>query len=259
MYASGGLFAYALDIVGNLLPIDMPTNSAEELDKLLVIFATVRIILGIELGVFVELYALVNEQSGIAAIVDNEVGAQTVAKVEGFSCAPPVLGKALALPSKNGDTSLGDGSRSMVLSREDVARAPTNLSTQSHESLNENGRLNGHMERACDAGSLKRLLTLVALAEGHKTRHLKLRNSYLVTTELGQVDVGHFIGIVVLVNVFEHGYMVLLFTLRKIGCAKVIIWMLKMVKYAPRQRAITIFKQKIFEDKEKGYSFVPSW
>jgi len=57
----------------------------------------------------------------------------------------------------------------VVLSGEDVARRPGNLSTESGESLDEDGSLDGHVKTSCNASALERLVVVVLLTSEHQT------------------------------------------------------------------------------------------
>jgi len=92
-------------------------------------------------------HTFVDEEGSITAIIDNDVGTGAVGPVQGLVCAPPVLLKSLTLPGKDVGSPFGDdGGGSVVLGREDVARAPTNGGTQSLESFDKDGSLDGHVE-----------------------------------------------------------------------------------------------------------------
>jgi hypothetical protein len=88
-----------------------------------------------------------------------------------------------------GDTRLGDGGGSVVLGRENVARSPGDLGTESGQGLDEDGSLDGHVERTGDAGALEDLLGTVLLAKSHKTGHLVLGELDLLATEGGEANV----------------------------------------------------------------------
>ena len=86
-----------------------------------------------------ELGALVHEQRGVAAVVEDHVRAVTVGPREHLLGAPPVLLERLALPGEDGDAlrvvrgAVGtdrDGGGGVVLGREDVARRPAHLGTR---------------------------------------------------------------------------------------------------------------------------------
>ena len=62
-----------------------------------------------------------------------------------------VLWKRLSLPCKDSrGTDLGHGGCSVVMSAEDVARAPTHLGTERCDRLDEHSGLEGNVRRAID-------------------------------------------------------------------------------------------------------------
>ena len=67
--------------------------------------------------------ALVDEQRGVAAVVEDHVRALAVRPGQRLLGAPPVLLERLALPGEDRDAGLGDRRGGVVLGREDVARA----------------------------------------------------------------------------------------------------------------------------------------
>ena len=66
----------------------------------------------------------------------------------------PVLVQGLTLVREDGHAAGGDGRRGMILGREDVARGPAHLGAQRLQGLDQHGGLDGHVERAGDAGPL---------------------------------------------------------------------------------------------------------
>mgnify|MGYP003231706583 CR=1 FL=1 len=60
----------------------------------------------------------------------------------------------------------GDGGRGVVLRREDVARAPAHVGAQLHEGFDQNGRLDGHVQRTHHAYAFQRLFGSVFAAHG---------------------------------------------------------------------------------------------
>src|SRR5947207_3037232 len=64
-----------------------------------------------------EFVTFVNEQSSIAAVVDDELGAFAARMAKRFVSTPPIFFERLAFPGKNRDFRSGDGSGGMVLSR----------------------------------------------------------------------------------------------------------------------------------------------
>ena len=88
---------------------------------------------------------LVDKRSQIATIIEDQV--ELLARREGLQLllqAPLVLLLGLALPGEDRCATRGNGSRRMILSGEDVARCPCNLSTKDLECLDEHSSLNGY-------------------------------------------------------------------------------------------------------------------
>lgn len=87
---------------------------------------------------------LVDESGKITTIVEDQV--EALAILEGSELlleTPLVFLLSLTLPGEDGDTSSSNGSGSMVLSGEDVARSPGQLSTKGLERLDEDSSLDG--------------------------------------------------------------------------------------------------------------------
>merc|ERR1712232_300365 len=84
-----------------------------------------RTILGI---LVLELFALVDQQRGIATVINEQVAAVSTWHGHHLLSAPPVLGKRLTFPCKDSRSArLGNGCGRVVLSTEDVAGAPTDF------------------------------------------------------------------------------------------------------------------------------------
>src|SRR6185369_6547076 len=71
-----------------------------------------------------ELDALVDEERGVAAVIDDELGAEAALVRERLRGTPPVLFERLALPGEDGNARGSDGGGGVILGREDVARGP---------------------------------------------------------------------------------------------------------------------------------------
>ena len=84
----------------------------------------------------------------------------------------------------------GDRRGGVILGREDVARRPPHPGAQRDQGLDQDGGLDGHVQRAGDARAGKRLRVAVALAHRHETGHLVLGELDLLAAELGERQVG---------------------------------------------------------------------
>ena len=102
----------------------------------------------------------------------------------------PVFLQRLALVGEDGRTVDGDRSGRVILRREDVARGPTNLRTERLQRLNEHGRLDGHVQRAGDAGAAQRLRRGELLADRHQARHFGLGDTDFLATPIGEGEIG---------------------------------------------------------------------
>ncbi len=78
-----------------------------------------------------------------------------VGPLEDLVAIVPVLFEGLALVGEHGDPGGGDGGGGVILGREDVARGPADLGPEGHQRLDQDGRLDGHVERAGDARALE--------------------------------------------------------------------------------------------------------
>lgn len=76
-----------------------------------------------------------------SVIQDHVEGLAFGESLQGLLNAPKVFLLGLALPGVDGDTGSGDGSGSVVLSGEDVARGPGNLGTESSQGLDKDGAM----------------------------------------------------------------------------------------------------------------------
>ena len=80
----------------------------------------------------------------------------------------------------------------MVLGGEDVAGSPGNLSTEGSQGLDQDGSLDGHVERADNTSTLEDLLGPIFLAKSHKTGHLVLSELDLLATESGEANISYW-------------------------------------------------------------------
>ena len=94
-------------------------------------------------------------QSRVATIIKDQV--RPIWEHEGLIKVVPVFFKRLALDRKHRCTTCSNCSRRVVLGGEDVARRPANIRAKVHKRLNQNRRLNGHVQRADDTRTRQRL------------------------------------------------------------------------------------------------------
>ena len=194
MDAGGGLLGDAADVGGQLVPMLMvalegAAEDAEHGAPLLVVAGAGG---GDGAGLLV-LDALVHQQGGVAAIVQEHVGAAAVGPVDHLLGAPPVLLQGLALPGIDGDAAGGDGGGGVVLGGEDVAGAPADLGPQIDQGLDEDRGLDGHVQAATDAGPGEGPGGGIFAADGHETGHLGLGDGDLLAAPIGQGNIGDLV------------------------------------------------------------------
>ena len=139
------------------------------------------------------------QQRGVATVVEDHVRKTTVWPRHHLFRAPPVLLECLALPCEHRHTlwvvdcsvrADHDGCRSMVLSREDVATRPANFRSQFHECLDEDSSLDGHVQRTGDPCTLQRLAATEFLAQRTQSGHFMFGEMDFLATEWREVQVG---------------------------------------------------------------------
>ena len=198
---SGGLLGNTHAASGDLVPLVGLTGLEETLDD-----GEDNLELGVVGGAGVGegsvlkeevlgLLTLVDEEGHVTTIVNDDVRSVALAIIlgpgEGVEGALPVLLKGLSLPRKDGSRLIAsDGSGGVVLGGEDVARAPTDVTTESLEGLDEDGGLDGHVEGSGDTGTLE-VLGVILLTACHKSRHLNLGNFDLLATIVGKGDISN--------------------------------------------------------------------
>ena len=194
VYARGGLLAHALPFGDRAVPFFgvLGQNAFQRAEDHL-LFVGRRFVIE-RRGVVLGLVTLVDQQRGVAAVVDDQLRAFAAGKRKGHGGAPPVFGQRLALPREDRDACGGNRGGRMVLRREDVARAPAHVGAQLHESLDQNGRLDGHVQRTHHAYAFQRLFGSVFAAHGHQAGHFMLGNLDLLAAPFGQRHVGNLIG-----------------------------------------------------------------
>ena len=130
-----------------------------------------------------------DQHGGVAAVVEDHVRHAAAMPVEQLGGVVPVFGQGLALIGEDRDAGGGDGGGGVVLGRIDVAGDPADVGAESLQGLDQHRGLDGHVERAGDAGALQRLLRAVFLADGHQAGHLGLGDRDFLAAEIGKADV----------------------------------------------------------------------
>ena len=199
----GGFLGDTLAASGNLVPLVGLTSFQETLDdgKNNLEFGIVRRA-GVRKSAVLQekvfgLLTLVDEESHVATVVDDKVGTVTLAVVcgpgDGVQGALPILLEGFSLPGKDSSGLVtSDGSGSMVLGGENVARAPADISTEFLESLDQDGRLDGHVKTSRDTGSSERLGGTVFGTASHKSRHLDFGEFNILATVVSEGNVGNW-------------------------------------------------------------------
>ena len=141
------------------------------------------------IAALLHLVAFVQKQRHVASIVDHQLRAGALRVAEGAPGQVPIFLEGLALPGEDRHTCGCDGRSGMVLSGEDITGCPADGGTQLDQRLNQDGGLDGHVQRAGDAHALKRLLWPELAAQRHQARHLVLGDGNFLATPLGESEV----------------------------------------------------------------------
>jgi len=86
-----------------------------------------------------------------------------------------------------------DRRRGVILRGEYVARGPAYLGPQRTQRLDQDGRLDGHVQRAGDARALEGLRLRVFAANRHQRRHLGLGDGDFLAAPVRQLKVGDLV------------------------------------------------------------------
>ena len=146
-------------------------------------------------GVFFCALAQVHEQGGVAAVVQDHVGAFAL----GACCTEfknavgvvPVLGEVLTLDREHRRAAGGNCGCCMVLRRIDVARGPAHIGAQRFERLDQHRGLDRHVQRPRDARAAERPARRVLLADRHQAGHLGLGDPDFLAAPGGKGKVGN--------------------------------------------------------------------
>jgi len=81
----------------------------------------------------------------------------------------------------------------MVLSGEDVARAPGDISSKLEQCLDEDSCLYGHVKAPSNSGTFQGFLWSIHSPQVHQARHLVLCQDKLLASPVSKGDVGDFV------------------------------------------------------------------
>ncbi len=164
MDTGGGLFGNAPPFLDEFVK-DEGILGVDFLEEILDDFFLVGTAFAVDpLVAFLQFIPFVEEKGDVATVVDDQLRALAFGIDDGFPGAVPIFLEGLAFPGEDGDPGLRDGGGGVVLRRKNVAARPTHGRAESDESLDEDSRLNGHVERAGHADTGQRLLGRVLLA-----------------------------------------------------------------------------------------------
>ena len=108
------------------------------------------------------LLTLMDEKSHITPIINNQVRSMTLTIIlrlyQGIQDSVPVILETITLPGKYRIIFImRNDSHSVVLGRENISRAPTEVTVEGLGSLNQNYHLDGHVERSRNIGATRNL------------------------------------------------------------------------------------------------------
>jgi hypothetical protein len=135
-------------------------------------------------------HAQMDQQRGVAAVVQDHVRRAAIGPFEDAVGVVPVVHERLALDREDRRAAGRDRRGGVVLGRVDVARRPAHVGAQRLQRLDQHRGLDRHVQRAGDARALEGLRRAVFGADRHQTGHLGLRHRDLLAAPFGEVDVG---------------------------------------------------------------------
>ena len=190
--AGGGLFGDAAPAFDDRVPAvgGFGVNLLQEVFDDLLFFVAGG---GVDpVGAVFEFVAFVDEEGGVAAVVDDQFGSEAARVRERLVGAPPVFFQRLAFPGEDGDARGGDGGGGVVLRGEDVAARPANAGAEVDQRFNQNGGLNGHVQRTGDANAGERLAFRVLFPDRHEAGHFLFGDGDFFAAPVGQFHIGDF-------------------------------------------------------------------
>jgi hypothetical protein len=135
--------------------------------------------------------AQMQQQRGVAAVVENHVGETAVGPLEDAVGVVPVVFQRFALDREHRHAGRGDRCSGMVLGREDVARGPAHFGAERGQRLDQHRGLDRHVQRTGDARALQRLGRGEFLADGHQARHFGFGDADFLAAPVGEGKIGN--------------------------------------------------------------------
>ena len=134
-----------------------------------------------------------NEQRCIAAVIQDHVWAAAVGPFKYFMRIIPIILQALALLGENWNTGRRNRCSRVILRRINIAGRPAHIRAKRLQGLNQDGRLNGHVQRTRHTGALQGLRGTIFRARRHQARHFRFSNGDFFSTPIGQTEIGNSI------------------------------------------------------------------
>ena len=174
MHAGGRFFRNAAPFLHHLVPANgiLRCDFLEKILDDLLFVAAARVFDPVV--AFFELVAFVDEQRHVAAVIDHELRAFAVRERDRLIGAPPIFFERFALPREDRHAGFRDRGSGVILRGENIAARPADIGAEFDERLDENRRLDGHVQRAGDAHAGERLARGIFFADGHQAGHFLL-------------------------------------------------------------------------------------
>ena len=142
---------------------------------------------------FFELVALVDEQRGVAAVVDDELRAVAARMRERLRrCTTSIL-RASRPSRRRRERRRRRWRRRRGPAWRRCCSCPAHGGAEVDQRLDQHGGLDGHVQRAGDAHAGERLRRRVLGADGHQAGHLLLGDGDFFAAPVGERDVGDFV------------------------------------------------------------------
>jgi len=138
-------------------------------------------------------FFVVDHGREVAAVVDDQLELLAVGKDQRLLDAPVVILVGLALPGVNRHAGGRDGRRRVVLRGKLVATAPSYQGAKLGERLDQNGRLDRHVQAARHMGAGQRFRPAVLLPQCHQARHFVLGQVDFLATPFGQRKISNLV------------------------------------------------------------------